>query len=120
MGFSPFTLNQVLQQIKAESWVSLHFDDPEVSGAGASEITGGGYGRVLGSFGAISNLAMYNNEALRWEGLPLSRITHLGGWNAEHKGDLQWSCLMIPARRVLEGKGITIGTEEIALSFAAG
>lgn len=116
-GFTEFVLHDTLQRIKDQSWVALHFDDPGLSGAYASELSGGGYGRILAVFGDIASKHMWLSQDVTFSGLPLSMITYIAGWDAEHRGNLQWACQLLPPQRVLEGKGITIQAETVALSF---
>lgn len=119
MGFSPERCTKWLQQIKDEgSWVSLHFDDPEAAGFYASELTGSGYVRKKAVFGDVSNKTMWVTGPLIWQGLPQGRITHVAGADAQFNGEIQWSCPLRAAVRILEGKGYSIQSNQIVLSFS--
>lgn len=119
MGFTAFTLGKALQDIKDECWVALHFDDPELAGAYASEINGGGYDRRPANFGEITNNHMWVTNNLRWEGLTLNLVAYLGGWDKHHNGNLQWTSELQPPQRILEGKGFVVPSDTIALSFSS-
>ncbi len=116
-GFTNYTVHNMLTEIKEECWVSLHFDDPNLAGAYASEITGGAYVREKAKFGDIGNRTMWLADDLKFNGLSLNRVTHLGGWNLQYKGDLLWACELNPPVRILEGKGFSVGKDDLALSF---
>lgn len=117
-GFTEYVAHKSLKDIKDECWVALHFDDPTLAGAYASEVNGGGYGRILSKWGEISNKIMWLDNNLIWTGLQQTRITHLGGWNAEFNGDLMWVSQVKPPARILDGKGYSVAKGTIALSYA--
>lgn len=118
MSFTTFTLHKTLQDIADSCWVSLHFDSPDQAGAVASEISGGGYSRERARFDEPSNNHMWLNRNLRWEGLPLTLVAYLGGWDQERNGNLQWFSEMSPPERILEGKGFIVPAQSLALSFS--
>lgn len=118
MGFGDYVIEKALADVGAESWVALNFDDPEVAGGEATEITGTGYIRQLASFSDIANRSMWVIAPLSWQGLPQTRVTHVSGWTGQYGGSLQWSGPLPAPVRILEGKGYIIQANEIVLSFA--
>lgn len=71
-------------------YVSLHTAAPGL--AGANEVAGGTYARVLASaaFAAASGGAKASNAALEIAGMPVATVTHVGVWDAASGGNFLW------------------------------
>jgi hypothetical protein len=117
MSFSDYQVHLWLAALDGY-WVALHFDDPLHAGAYASELSGDGYVRLQASFTDPANRTMWNENVLRFQGLSACVITHLGGWDAKTKGNLRWSIELPDPKRIVQGGGFTINTNELAISFA--
>jgi hypothetical protein len=117
-GLSDYIVNETLQRIKDECWIGLQFDNPNVGGAYASEIAGGGYSRQEATFGAISNRTMWMTSACKWDGLKLTKIVYITGWDAEFKGNMLFSTPLLNPARIIEGGGYRIAANTLAVSFA--
>lgn len=116
-GFTDYKVEQWLAEDPGY-WVSLHFSHPVVTGAYASELFGGSYGRVYLTFSTPNSRAVYATEDAKWEGLPHARITHIGGWNQQYSGDLEWWAELDTAKVIVEGRGFTLPAGMIALSMS--
>jgi hypothetical protein len=64
----------------ATAWLSLHDGDPGETGA--NEVTGGGYGRVAGSFGAAAAGAVSNTATHDFTNMPAVTVSHAGVWSS--------------------------------------
>lgn len=64
----------------AAPWISLH--DGAIGETGANEITGGGYARLSGSFGAAAAGAVANTASLTWTNMPAATVQSVGVWNS--------------------------------------
>jgi hypothetical protein len=113
---SDFLIEQWLSQLQVGCWVSLHHDNPDVAGAYASEIFGGGYTRQAILFGAPNNRAVFNDNGVIWNGLPAVTTTHVGVWDAQMNGNYLVSFAMDVPTRVLAGKSISYAPQQIAIS----
>lgn len=98
-------------------WLALHHDNPDVAGAYASEVFGGGYSRVKVQFGAPNNRAIFNVGAVKWTGLPAVTVTHVALWDVQLNGNFLVAFEMETAVRVLAGKSISYASQEIAISL---
>ena len=61
-------------------WISLHTGDPGETGA--NEVTGGGYARQAGSFGAAAAGQVSNTASLSWTNMPSATIQYVGVWDS--------------------------------------
>lgn len=110
---------------KANEWlasvggyVALHFDNPELSGAEESEVTGGGYARDNVIWTAPSSKTIWNTNSLAYSGLVAGTITYIAGWDALTGGTMDWYALVPNGGwAVTTGAGILISPNDIALSF---
>lgn len=113
---SDYQVEKWLRDMTSECYISLHYEDPDVSGAYVSEIIGGGYSRARGVFGAPSGRAVWNIEPVSFHGLPATIITHVGGWNAQSRGDLLFSIQLLQPIQVLQGGNAAWAAEKLAIS----
>lgn len=98
-------------------YVALHYDNPDVSGAYASEVFGGTYQRTLAPFTTTDGRTMWNADPIKWTGLPSVLVTHLAGWDASTNGNLLWYSSLDSIVRVVQGGTWSIGSRAIALSI---
>lgn len=118
MSNGNFTATQANTWIAtAGTWVALHTDHPEQAGAYLSEYSGEGYGRVQGTFGAVSNRTVWVTSALAWTGLAAGTIAYLGGWDAETSGNLSWWVQLPSPKLIVDGQGFSVAANTIALSL---
>jgi hypothetical protein len=115
--FSDWQTEEWLNDIQGGTWLSLHIDNPDISGAYASEIFGQGYSRVRGVFGDASGRAVWNTGILTFTGLPAAVITHVGGWNAAINGDLRFSVALPNPVRVQAGGRYSLAAKTIVASL---
>lgn len=73
----------------ATPYVSLHTADPGETGA--SEVTGGTYGRQSSSWAAASAGAVVTDAALNFTLMPAVTVTHVAIWDASTAGNCLWS-----------------------------
>lgn len=100
----------------ATSWISLHYDDPGLDGAGLSEISGGSYVRIKTEFTQPTNRAIWSITDTRFAGLPATQVTHVGVWLVQRGGLLQ-AYVALPKRVIVPaGKGLILAAGELALS----
>lgn len=64
----------------AAPWISLH--DGATGDTGANEVTGGGYGRISGAFGAAAAGAVANTVTLSYTNMPAATVQSVGVWNS--------------------------------------
>jgi hypothetical protein len=115
--FSDWQTEEWLDDVQSATWLSLHYDNPDVAGAYASEVSGQGYARVRGVFTDASGRAIWNSSTITWSGLPAVVVTHIGGWNALINGDLRFSVALPNPVRVSAGGRYSIGSNTVALSL---
>lgn len=117
-GLTDWYVNQVLQPIADEGWVSLHYDSPELDGLGGSEIAGGGYARSLVHFTQPSNRIIWSLTDAVFAGLLSTKATHFGVWNKQNQGGM-YAFGKLPGNGViiLQGQGYVIKGGEIAISI---
>jgi hypothetical protein len=114
---SDYAVGLLLEQIRDNCWLGLHFDDPNLAGAYASEISGGGYTREKATFTTISNRTMWLDNSVQFDGLRGTKITHFGGWDSRRTGNvLFWVRLAVP-KRISESKGFLIGANQLVISI---
>ena len=100
-----------------QSWVAMHYDDPEVAGAYASEVFGGGYARAQAIFTTPSSRAIWNVDPITFAGFPSVTITHLGLWDQEIGGNYMASIALDVPVRLLAGKQVVYAPNAIAVSL---
>jgi hypothetical protein len=116
MGFSDYRINTWLGQLRG-IWIALHYDNPEVAGAYASELFSGSYARQAASLGPPSNRGIYVINDITFGGLPDTRITYLGGWDAQYSGNLEFSVILPAPIIAIAGSSKTFPANTIALSI---
>lgn len=98
-------------------FLALHYDNPDTSGAYASEIFGGTYSRVAAEFTAVDGRTVWNAQPVKWTGLPSIVITHIAGWDASINGNMLWYSSLDSIVRATAGGTWSIGAQTIALSI---
>lgn len=116
MGFTNYQIGEFLRQLD-RSYLSLHFDDPDLAGAYASELFGGSYERKPVDFSNPSNRGITVVSQTYFNGLPPVSITHVGGWDAKIKGNLLFSIAIEKPLRTREGGSFSIPSNSLVLSF---
>lgn len=106
-----------LTEMVSQCWIGLHYEDPEMSGAYVSEVIGGGYSRALAEFTEPAGRAIWNSSEIAFHGLPPTIITHVGGWNAQSRGDLLFSIQLDTPIQVLQGGAVAWAAEQLAISI---
>lgn len=94
MAFGTTWKNEILDQILNNAaapavstpYVALHTGDP--GSTGANEVTGGGYGRVGGSFGTPSGGTCSNDATVDFTNMPSATLTHVSIWDASTAGNM--------------------------------
>lgn len=109
--------SKILDEIAADCYLALHFDDPELAGHYASEVSGGGYKRVKGIFTECSSRAIWLDQPVSYSGLLPTRITHIGGWNELTNGDLIWTGKLPIPVTVLRGGGFQLKATDAVVSL---
>lgn len=116
MGFSDYQHNLWLSQLTT-GWVALHYDNPDVAGAYASEVFGGSYARQKVLMTDPSSGVLFNSTAITFNGLPAVTVTHVAGWDAQVNGNYIWSALLPIPVRILAGRSLPLASGQIALSM---
>lgn len=83
---SAYQAERWLDQLQ-NSWVALHYEDPDISGAYASEVFGGGYARYPVTFSSASGRSIWNETSVVFAGLPSVVVTYIGLWDAAVNGN---------------------------------
>lgn len=115
MGFTDYRIHQWLSQLST-IWLSLHYDNPDIAGAYASELFSGSYTRAKVNLGQPTNRGVFLISDAAFVGLPATRITHLGGWDAQVNGNMEFSCA-VAQMTVLAGASKVFPANTIALSM---
>lgn len=114
--FMEYKVHEWLGELKF-CWLALHYDNPVISGAYASEIFGGSYSRQLINFAAPDNRAIFSINDVLFPGLPAVKITHICGWDVEFNGNcLFYEALDNPINMTL-GKSFSVPAGTLALSM---
>lgn len=98
-------------------WLSLHFADPEINGAYASEVFGGSYGRIKVSFTQPVERVIFLDSDAVFRGLPVVKVTHIGAWDSQYNGNLEFSAPLETEIYVVAGGSVRIGVESLAISL---
>lgn len=111
MPFTNYFGNKVLDILRGTSfiaptavYVSLHTADPGETGA--SEVTGGGYTRMLVTFTAPANKQMSNAADIEFDNLPACTVTHFGLWDAQTGGTFLWGGALTVSKTVQAGDAL--------------
>jgi hypothetical protein len=116
-GFSDYRANKWLTQLSTV-WIGLHYADPNISGAYASEVFGGSYARKKVTFTAPDARVMFNGESIVFKGLPSVRLTHIAGWDKQYNGNMEFYIPLTSQVTILAGKGFTIDADQLAINIA--
>jgi hypothetical protein len=73
--------NNLAARAVATAWVSLH-DGAGPGETGANEVTGGGYARQSGAFGAAAAGAVSNTAIIDFTNMPAATVTFAGIWSS--------------------------------------
>lgn len=114
---SDYQVEQWLAALQDSTFMALHTDNPDVAGAYASELFGGGYVRQKVTLTAPANRASWNAGVVTFSGLPAATITHIGGWNALINGDLRFSIALPAPLRVTAGSTRSFPAQMLAISL---
>ena len=114
--FSDYRIHLWLDDL-AVLWLALHFDDPNIAGAYASEVFGGSYSRVKATFSAPEGRVIFNDDTVEWTGLPTTKITHIAGWNSQYNGDMEYSVPLPKTVHMTAGKRYQVSSEMLAISL---
>lgn len=116
MGFSDYQVNKWLTEL-GDLWLALHFDNPDIAGAYASEVFGGSYVRMSAAMTDASSRAIFTLTTVKFSGLPAVSISHLAAWDAKTNGNLIASVALPTAVRILPGTSYTVPAATLALSI---
>jgi hypothetical protein len=102
----------------ANLYVALHSADPTDAGTGA-ELTGNGYARQSGSFGAPSNGVATNNAEIEFTATgDWSNATHFALWDASTSGNmLMYSALDSAVDLDSSGQKIVFAVDSITITI---
>lgn len=114
--FSEYRVNLWLADLTTV-YLALHFDDPNIAGAYASEVFGGSYSRVKATFSDPDGRVIFNESSIVWTGMPNTRVTHVAAWNKQYNGDLEYSVPLPKAVSVSAGKKFTVDSAMLAISL---
>lgn len=114
--FSDYQVEKWLKELN-NCYAALHFDNPQVASAYASEVFGGSYVRKKMAMTDPSARSTWNIAALSWTGLPQVLLTHIGFWDLSVNGNLLGSAPLAEVKRILNGGTYAIGATQLALSF---
>jgi len=115
-GFSDYRANKWLTDID-KIWVALHYADPNISGAYASEVFGGSYSRVKTDFTDPDGRVMFNSSSIVFKGLPAVRLTHIAGWDKQYNGNMEFYIPLGTPTAVLAGKSFEVQASQLAISL---
>jgi len=116
-SFTDYQLGQFLAELDG-CYLGLHYADPDLAGAYASELFGGSYERKYTDFSGPSNRGIKNLTSLLFAGLPTVTLTHLGGWDSKTKGNLLFIASLPSPVRVKEGGTWSLPSGALVISFA--
>ena len=114
--FSDFRVETWLRELQT-CWLALHYDNPDVAGAYASEVSGNAYHRCEVDFTDPSNRAMWNSSYISFTGLPAIVLTHMAAWDSPINGNLEMSAPLAEPIRVVNGGRYDLGLHQFAISF---
>lgn len=99
----------------AQAYCSLHTADPGETGA--SEVTGGSYGRQSASFGAASGGAISNDANITFTSMPATTVTHVGLWDASTSGNFLWGGALTASKTTNSGDTFQINTGDLDVTL---
>lgn len=106
-----------LEDVVNNTWVALHFDNPDIAGQYNSEFYGGGYRRVQAVMYQPNNRAVWNSAPVIFNSLPGIMITHVCGWDASINGNMRFSIELPSPVRVISGSQYSFGPGSLAVSM---
>lgn len=77
--FTDTAVNAFLAQYST-LWLSLHYDDPGLGTYNNYEVVGGSYTRKSSTFSSPTSRTIWIDNALTFNGLPATALTHVGFW----------------------------------------
>jgi len=116
-GFSDYQINEWLAQVRT-GYLALHYDNPDIAGAYASEVFGGSYSRQQYTMTQPTNKGMLLLNPVIFTGLPSVLVIYVAGWDNVNGGNYRWSAPLPTPHTVLEGKTISIPAQTIGISLA--
>ena len=115
-GFTDYRVNKWLKDMKS-LYIGLHYANPNVSGAYASEVFGGSYARVLATFSEPDGRVIFNESTLTFRGMPSVKITHISGWDDQYSGNMEIYIPLTEPFAVQAGKSYEIQASMLAISL---
>ena len=106
-----------LNEIAANGWVSLHYDNPSLGGAERAEVSGGGYVRFKMVWSPPRNRAIWSTMDARFQGLLQTKILYFGVWDLQYRGFMRAYAELPEPGVVLNGEGYILHKEQLAISF---
>jgi hypothetical protein len=113
---SDYLVEQWLKTL-SHSYLALHYDNPDVAGAYASEVFGAGYARQPVSMTIPSNRSSWNVTGIQFLGLPAITITHYALWDSLASGNYLAALELDAPIRVLSGKSLSLADHVVAISL---
>ena len=98
-------------------WISMHHENPETSDPFSSEIVGGSYERSQVRFGSASGRTISSITPAKFSGLPSVMVTHLGGWDAQMNGNMDFYVALAKPVRMKLGQTMVWNAGSITLSI---
>jgi hypothetical protein len=97
-------------------YVSLHTADPGETGA--SEVTGGSYGRQgPETFSAAAAGASDNDTQIDFTNMPAATVTHVGLWDASTAGNFLWGGSLTTSKSLNAGDTFRIAAGDLDVSL---
>lgn len=106
-----------LASIMDNVWVGLHFDNPDIAGEWNSEVFGGGYSRQRASMYQPNDRALWNSNAVIFNGMPAVIVTHVCGWTEQIGGNMRFLIELPEPIRMLAGSRQSFGPGVLAISL---
>jgi len=115
--FSDYRVTTWLNELQT-IWLGLAFDNPDISGAYASEVFGGSYTRQRIQMSLAANRMLYNVSPILFTGLPGTSITHLVGWDSQYNGNYEFSVPLDDALPIVAGSSFPVAAQQLVLSYS--
>lgn len=99
-------------------YISLHTADP--GDTGASEATGGSYGRQAAGFGTAAAGQVSNTANIDFTNMPAATITHVGCWSnstATASANFIWGGALTASKTTNSGDTFRIATGNLDVSL---
>lgn len=97
-------------------YAGLHRERPDVSDAGASEVSGPGYARVRVSFAVMAPRLARSTQAVRFTGLPQGYVSWVGIHTGATGGKL-WLSIPMPQPTLIVGGVLELPADAIYVRF---